>query len=87
MEWTKDKPKKDGWYWYRHNPDKYPDLPPAVAAPLLLMVYDNASHYQDTVNDMFGSEIKPSMDGLWAGPIEPPPIATIAAMAASSSSD
>lgn len=72
--WTKEKPTKDGWYWYRHNPEKYQDLPPAVSAPLLLMVYDDATHYQDTVNDMFGQAIPSNMDGLWAGPIEPPSI-------------
>jgi hypothetical protein len=72
MEWTKEKPKTDGWYWYRHNPERFPDLPAEVAAPLMLMVYESGEYYQDTVNDLFGQRIRDSMDGLWAGPIQPP---------------
>lgn len=71
--WTKEKPTENGWYWYRHNPGKYPDLPAEVSEPLLLMVYENGTYYQDTVNDLFGQKISAGMDGLWAGPIDPPP--------------
>lgn len=78
MEWTKDKPETDGWYWYRHNPERFPDLPTEVAAPLLLMVYHDATRFQDTVNSLFGSEINDNMDGLWAGPILPPEFAPAA---------
>lgn len=73
-QWTKEKPTIGGWYWYRHDTNRYPDLPAELREPSMLMVYESEGemHYQDTVNDLFGQKIQKQMSGLWCGPLVAP---------------
>jgi hypothetical protein len=61
MEWTKEKPKQEGWHWWRSPADHG-----------VVRVYEA---YGDLCYDLpYGDreEVKHSPDVEWFGPVEPP---------------
>jgi len=75
LMWTQQKPTIPGWYWML-DPSKEPNLPTIVQ-----IVFDGetrcwlalipASHYPKTS----GRELAlPSVDAMWAGPVEVPSV-------------
>jgi len=75
LMWTQQKPTTPGWYWML-DPSKGPNLPTIVQ-----IVFDGetrcwlalipASHYPKTS----GRELAlPSVDAMWAGPVEVPSV-------------
>jgi hypothetical protein len=76
MNWTKEKPDKEGWYWVRYY-DKY--LRPGGAGFRIIIV--SLSHYCNTLNVLFaGSDVDGGLEDLdkdghiadWFGPLEVP---------------
>jgi len=75
LMWTQQKPTRPGWYWML-DPSQEPNLPTIVQ-----VVFDGetrrwlalipASHYPKTS----GRELAlPSVDAMWAGPVEVPSV-------------
>lgn len=64
MEWTKEKPKEDGWYWYKDE-----DFGPSVicvgwqSMDSLIITYPEYADYLPDFGDA---------NGEWYGPIEEP---------------
>lgn len=69
LGWTREKPDKVGYYWYRNPPGSKP-------------VIFRVAEFQHGLVVLPGRGIvanPDAYDGLWAGPIEPPPVAREAA--------
>lgn len=61
MTWTRDKPVRAGWYWYRHMP---------LIDPEMVLI----RHGDCFVEMVSMVEVLPLdlVHGEWAGPLEPP---------------
>ena len=70
--WKREAPTEPGWYWFKHDPFIYPDLPAPIAAPKLLMIYsdEKVMRAEDTVN--MESHFANEMLGYWSGPLAAP---------------
>ncbi|HOV85046.1 MAG TPA: hypothetical protein PLM79_01705 [Syntrophobacteraceae bacterium] len=84
MEWTKTKPKKEGWYWYLYtgNPEDWP-MVDDPSQPLIVEVTRQFFIDEDLSLLLFwltGSD-EPwrvyEAEGFWYGPLLPPPFPEI----------
>jgi hypothetical protein len=68
MNWTRDRPTKTGWYWWR-DPEYRENLPEVCKVyrdrfeAILRITWNDSSGADYPVTDY---------DGEWAGPLEPP---------------
>jgi len=75
LMWTQQKPTTPGWYWML-DPSKEPNLPTIVQIVFngetrCWLALIPASHYPKTS----GRELAlPSVDAMWAGPVEVPSV-------------
>ena len=76
-QWTKEKPREEGWYWARHGTSRpFIERVTTVNGRLAIQQYDYARHdttpYTGFLDD--GPEGSIDMEGWeWAGPLKPPP--------------
>ena len=63
MNWTKDKPTKDGWYWSKVRPEANPEVVMVdIAYGVSLCGFEEHEHIESSY---FNS-------ALWYGPLTPP---------------
>ena len=62
LKWTRKKPTKPGWYWYRGQCDGH------TVEVIHFIDDDGEGPYLATSDDLAID----AMDGEWAGPVEPP---------------
>lgn len=70
MNWTKEKPTVEGWYWY-HGPFRYPS---DEAETYMTEVYLSCGYLiAGRTSDDWDINVS-ELSGEWYGPIEPPKI-------------
>ena len=62
MNWSRDKPPKPGWYWYRRDEAQSP----------VLMRVEGSGKKTTAVSPDGRWESVFNMAGEWSGPLEPP---------------
>jgi hypothetical protein len=64
--WTKGKPTKTGWYWYR---DRHYEAQP-VHVNIGSLIGDTIGFFGESEDDSV--VLLADLNGVWAGPIAPP---------------